>query len=108
VKRRDVIIVALSGDKPRPAVVVQSDDLIDSGTVLICPFTSGLKFAAPHRVVVESTAANGLNSASVLMTEKLQAVRRDRCGPTVGTMDPSDMSAVNAKLAFALGLSLSD
>lgn len=107
-QRRDVIIVALSGDKPRPAVVVQADKLIQSETVLVCPFTSGLQFAAPHRVVVEPTETNGLKSPSVLMTEKMKAIRRDKCRQTIGRLDPLDMMAVNAQLAFVLGLSLSD
>lgn len=107
-KRRDVIIVALPGDKPRPAVVLQSDELSDSLTVLICPFTSGLDFASSHRVVVEATASNGLKSTSVVMTEKLQAVRRDKCSERIGCLATPDMAAINAQLAFVLGLSVDD
>lgn len=103
-RRRDVVIVAPPGDKPRPALVVQSDELAASGTVLICPFTSGLEFDAPHRVVVEATATNGLNGTSVLMTEKLQAIRRERFGQTIGALERAEMASVDAKLAFVLGL----
>jgi mRNA interferase MazF len=100
-----VIIVALPGDKPRPALVVQSDELTQSESVLVCPFTSGLEFASSHRVVLEPTDANGLRTASVLMTEKMQAVRREKCGQPVGALDLSEMTAINAQLAFVLGLS---
>ena len=107
-QRRDVIIVALPGDKPRPAVVLQSDELSDSLTILVCPFTSGLEFASSYRVVIEATASNGLKSASVVMTEKLQAVRRDKCSDRVGYLATPDMAAINTQLAFVLGLSVDD
>ena len=103
-RRRDIVVVSLPGEKPRPAVVMQSDELAASHTVLVCPFTSGLEFASPHRVVVEPAPENGLKSASVLMTEKLQAVRRTRCGDVIGRLGDADMNAVGTKLNFVLGL----
>lgn len=102
-KRRDVIIVALPGDKPRPALIVQSDRLTMSESVLVCPFTSGLNFSSPHRVVVLPDLSNGLDSASVLMTEKMQAIRRKKCGQVVGSVSISDMTAIETQLAFILG-----
>lgn len=107
-RRSDVVVVALSGDKPRPALVVQADDLTNSETVLVCPLTSGLEFATSHRVVVEPTANNGLRAPSVLMTEKMKAVRRDKCGQPIGQLEVSDMAAVNAQIAFVLGLIIRD
>lgn len=107
-RRSDVVIVALSGDKPRPALVVQADDLIKSETVLVCPFTSGLEFAAPHRVVIEPTENNGLRAPSVLMTEKMKAVRRDKCGEPIGRLASADMAAIDGQLAFILGLIVRD
>ena len=103
-KRCDVVIVALPGDKPRPALVLQSDELLQSASVIVCPFTSGLEFASPHRVVLEAGTLNGLKSASVLMTEKIQAIRRDRCGDVIGRLSDSDIAAVETRLAFVLGL----
>jgi mRNA interferase MazF len=104
VKRRDVIVVALPGDKPRPALIVQSDELTDSESIVVCPFTSGLEYASPHRVVIEPALANGLKAASVLMTEKLQAIRRDRCKQWIGSLNSTEMARINAQLAFVLGL----
>ena len=103
-QRRDVVIVALPGDKPRPALIVQSDELTQSESIVVCPFTSGLEFASSHRVVIHPTPANGLRSASVLMVEKIQAVRRDKCSRAIGALALEDMAAVEAQLAFILGL----
>ncbi|MBB5746476.1 type II toxin-antitoxin system PemK/MazF family toxin [Brevundimonas variabilis] len=103
-RRCDVVIVALPGDKPRPALVLQSDELLQSASVLVCPFTSGLEFASPHRVVLEPATANGLRSASVLMTEKMQAIRREKCGDVIGHLTASEMAVVEPQLAFVLGL----
>ena len=103
-KRCDVIIAALPGDKPRPAVIVQVDALRQSSTVLVCPFTNGLEFDAEHRLVMEPDSENGLRSPSVLMIERLQAVSRSRCGAVVGRIGPAGMDEIAAKLAFVLGL----
>lgn len=103
-RRCDVVIVALPGDKPRPALVLQSDELMQSASVIVCPFTSSLEFASPHRVVMEAATANGLKSASVLMTEKMQAIRREKCGDVIGHLTASEMLDVETQLAFVLGL----
>ena len=41
-KRGDLITVAVSGDygKPRPALVIQSDFLADTDSVLVCLLTT--------------------------------------------------------------------
>lgn len=47
-KRGDLVAVALQGDygKPRPALVIQADQFVDLGTVVILPITSTLVVGA--------------------------------------------------------------
>ncbi len=103
-KRGDIVVSTLPGDKPRPVLVVQSNDIRQSGGVIVCPFTSGMEFRSPHRVFVAAGVVRGLAKDSVLMTERLQTVRRERCGNVVGELDIETMRMVDARLAYVLGL----
>jgi len=71
VKRCDLIIVSLPGDfgKPRPAVVVQSDELIGLETVIVCPLTTDVDARLAIRPIFVPSNGNGLNQTS-------QATRR--------------------------------
>lgn len=53
-QRGDLVTVSLSGDcgKPRQALVVQTDLLIELDSVVICPVTSDLRTAL-FRVTLE-------------------------------------------------------
>ena len=67
-KRGDVITVALSGDygKPRPAVVIQSDTLLETESVLVCLITSKRQEASLYRLDVpgsEQTACANLRKS---------------------------------------------
>jgi len=61
-KRGDIVTAAAQGDygKPRPAVVIQSDRLAETDSVLVCLITSELRDALFHRVPLEPTAETGL------------------------------------------------
>ena len=105
-KRGDVLLVAGPGDygKPRPAVVIQSDRLERSGSVVVCPLTSDLTVDSAVRLPVTPDADNGLGEPSEVMIEKVQAVRRDRCGPVVGRLGPDALAELDRRLAFVIGL----
>jgi len=55
-KRGDIVTVALPGDygKPRPAVIVQSDDLTEAGSasMVLCPITSHLQDVETFRLTL--------------------------------------------------------
>ena len=104
-KRGDLIVVALPGDfgKPRPAVVVQSND-IDVDSVLVCLFTSDQAASANYRQAVEPDTQNGLRELSYVMTDKVQAARKDKCGTVIGRLSNEDMQILNENLTFVLGL----
>jgi mRNA interferase MazF len=106
VKRGDVIIVA-HGEfgRPRPAVVVQADELGDATkTVLVCPITSLLTERLPVRPTVEPKGENGLRLRSQVMTDKMFALPRDRVRQMIGAIDIETRGRLDAALLVVLGL----
>lgn len=107
-RRGDLVTHSGPGDystKPRPALVVQTDRLLITDSVLLCLLTSeedepnGLS-----RIVVEPTSDNGLRRRSHIMVEKLISARRSKCGKVIGRLDKEVLEEVNAALALVLGL----
>lgn len=98
--------VAVQGDfgKPRPAVVIQSDALAGTDSVLVCLLTSTLRDAPLFRLTVEPDAGNGLRVPSQVMVDKIMAVRRDRCGAAFGQLSDVALLSLNRLLALAVGL----
>jgi mRNA interferase MazF len=105
-RRCDIVTVALPGDfgKPRPAIVVQSDWLAESDSVLVCLLTTTLRAAPHYRVDVEANSATGLRAPSQAMIDKLFAVRRTKCGPVIGHLDGDTTLALDRTLSMAVGL----
>jgi mRNA interferase MazF len=106
-KRGDIVTVALQGDhgKPRPAVVIESDRLRPTDTVLVCLMTSMLQDdAAFRRQTVEAASSNGLRMRSQIMVDKVFAVRRQKCGAMIGVLDKGSLQALDRKLALVIGL----
>jgi len=106
VKRGDIVTVAVSGDygKPRPAVLVQSDALSESDSVLVAMFTSAVRDAGFYRLTVEPTDKNGLKALSQVMVDKIVACPRAKCGPVIGRLTPPEMLALNNMLSVMIGL----
>ncbi len=78
--RGDVVIAAFPGElgKPRPAVVLQADELLAVyTTVLACPFTTHLLDAPLLRPPVQPTEENGLQQLSQAIIEKITPLRKE-------------------------------
>ena len=105
-KRGDIVTIAVQGDygKPRPAVVVQSDSLPESESILIAPFTSSLRDAPFYRLTVEPSEKNGLKVVSQIMVDKVTPCPRAKCGPVIGRLAGSEMLALNNLLSVMIGL----
>lgn len=105
-KRGDLVTVAAAGDygKPRPALVVQSDWLTDTDSVLLCLMTSALRETPLYRLTIAPDDQNGLRQASQVMVDKIVAVRREKCGPVLGHLDETTMIALNRMLALVIGI----
>ena len=75
-KRGDLVTVSAPRDygKPRPAVVVQSDWLTATDSVLVALLTSELVNAPLYRLTIEPSDANGLKAPSQVMIDKIVAI----------------------------------
>jgi len=106
VKRGDIVTVAVQGDygKPRPAVVIQSDALSDSDSVLVVMFTSTLRDASFYRLTIEPSAKNGLKVVSQIMVDKVAPCPRSKCGPVIGRIDEDTLIALNHMLSVMIGI----
>ncbi|MGI0525305.1 type II toxin-antitoxin system PemK/MazF family toxin [Rhizobium giardinii] len=104
-RRGDLVTVAMPGDfgKPRPALVIQSDQFDRTATVTVLLISSTLVDAPLLRLIAYPTAANGLRKASQTMIDKVMTVKRDRLGEAFGRIDDETMIAVNRSLALFLG-----
>ncbi len=106
-KRGDLVTIAMPGDfgKPRPALVIQSDQFGTTATATVSVLLlSGTLVDAPLiRVRVEPSPENGLRKPSQIMVDKIMTVRRDKLGASFGRLDDETMVAVNRALALFLG-----
>ncbi len=98
--------VAVSGDygKPRPAVIVQSDWLTATESVLVCLITSSLRDAPLYRLSVPGTSSTGLKAPSQVMVDKVFAVRREKLGERIGRLDDATLIALNRSLGLVVGI----
>ena len=106
-KRGDIWTVAGGPDyagKPRPAVIVQDDRFDATKSITICSFTSSDADAPLLRLLVESSARNGLEAPSRLMVDKIATVPRSKLGRRIGRLDHQDIVRLNRAALVFLGL----
>lgn len=104
-KRGDLVPVAIPGDfgKPRPALVIQSDQFDGTATVTVLLLSGTLVDAPLIRLDVEPSPENGLRKQSQVMVDKAMTVKRDKLGEPFGSLDEGTMIAVTRSLALFLG-----
>ncbi len=105
-ERGDLVTLAVSGDygKPRPALVIQTDHLPETESVLVCLLTTTIRNAPLFRFPLPAAGGTGLAQPSQVMVDKIMAVRRTRCGARIGKVDPAAMLALNRLLTFVVGV----
>ena len=105
-KRGDLVIVSPPGDygKPRPAIVIQSDWLKATDSVLVSLLTSVLVEAPLYRLQIEPSDANGLKAPSQVMVDKIIAMPREKCGNVIGRINESELIALNHMLSVVIGI----
>jgi len=94
--------------KARPVVIVQSDLVNESDSVILALFTSVDSKNSSSRIQIEPGATNGLKKTSYVMVEKLLTVRRTELGKHVGELTEEQMKAVSHKLALVLNITKDD
>jgi mRNA interferase MazF len=105
-RRGDIVTIVTPGDygKPRPAIIVQSDRLHQTRSVLVCPLTTTNNEAFDVRVLIQPDPDNGLRAVSFAMPDKATPVQRQKCGPVIGRVPDPLMSRLDEMLALAFGL----
>ncbi len=89
--------------KPRPVLVIQSDLLLGTDSVVVALFTSHENVALRTRLPFLRSAANGLREDSDLMADKIMTVPRERLGKAIGAITEEDMARVEQALLLVLG-----
>ena len=104
--RGDFVTIAVQGDfgKPRPALVIQTNQFSEHATVTVLPVTSALVGAPLLRITVEASAENGLQKPSQVMIDKAVTVKRDKLGQAFGHIDANTLVEVERCLAVFLGI----
>jgi len=90
--------------KPRPVVIVQDDRFDATSSITICAFTSDPTDAPLFRLVIEPSEANGLETTSRVMVDKLTTVSKAKLGRRIGRLADDDMVRLNRALMIFLGL----
>ena len=105
-KRGDLVSIAVQGDfgKPRPALVIQSDNFVSHATVTVLLVSSALVDAPLFRITVQPTPGNGLQKPSQIMVDKVMTVKRDKIGGAFGSLDSIHMLEIERCLAVFLGI----
>ena len=104
--RGDFVTISLQGEfgKPRPALVVQSDQFNEHASVTVLPVTGTVVAAPLLRVTVQPDARNGLQKPSQVMVDKAMTVKRDKVGPAFGRIEADALVEVERCLAVFLGI----
>ena len=107
-KRGDLITTIGKGDfnsKPRPALVIQSEQFSTHNSVTVLPLTSEIIDAPLLRVTVQPSEQNGLKKTSQVMIDKIRTSKSETIGlPVFGHLEEDILSIVDERLATFLGL----
>ena len=105
IRRGTVVTVALAGDfgKPRPAVVLRSENFAAHQIVSLVPLTTFRREAVLLRIDIAPSTGNGLTAPSQAMIDTLQSVRVQRIGGIVGQLAAADLRRIVRAVAVYLG-----
>lgn len=106
--RGDVVTIAdRTGDytgKPRPAVILQSDDFPSTGSVVVCLLTTREEDAPLLRLPLEPSPSLPLQTTSWIMVDKVTSVIRGRIGSRIGRVSAQDMARLERAIVVFLGI----
>jgi mRNA interferase MazF len=105
IRRGAVVTVALAGDfgKPRPAVVLRSDNFAAHQIVSLVLLTTFRREAVLLRIDIAPSTGNGLTVPSQAMIDTLQSVLVQRIGEIVGQLAAADLRRIVRAVAVYLG-----
>lgn len=105
-RRGSLVTIAVQGDygKPRPAVVIQSDNFAEHPSVTVLPLTSTIFDTPLIRVTIEPSGENGLTKKSQVMIDKAATLPREKIGGVIGSLGYVEMQEIDRCLAVFLGI----
>lgn len=107
--RGDVVLIAdrQAGDyagKPRPAVILQDDRFLATGSLTVALMAGQTTEAPIMRIRIKPSATLPLKQVSYVMTGRVTTVRQDRVRPPIGRLSRKDMLRLDRSLMVFLGL----
>ena len=105
--RGELVIVSAQGDygKPRPAVVIQNDRLLDQiDSVTVCFLTAEVIPTKNLRVTVEPDIVNGLHQRSQIQIEKIMTFPRSKVRGPIGRLTIEQMRDIDRYLMIFFDL----
>jgi mRNA interferase MazF len=105
-RRGDFLSIVIQGDfgKPRPALVVQSDNFNEHTTATVLLVSSLLIDAPLFRITVDPNQTNGLKKKSQIMVDKIMTVKKEKIGEPFGVASDEVMLEVSRCLSVFLGI----
>jgi mRNA interferase MazF len=108
IRRGDIVTVSASGDfgKPRPAVVIQADELSETfiESCIVCLITSKIHDAPLLRIDLKANERTGLTRPSQIMVDKILTLKKERVGSTIGKLNKEEGLRLDRTLAFVIGI----
>lgn len=108
-RRGDLVVAAVpgpGGGRPRPAVIVQSNDLVSPDTIIVLPLTTGIRGESMFRVVADAEPSDALAAPCEIMIDKPGAVRREHIRRRIGRVTTATRQRLDTALARMVGLSV--
>ena len=105
-RRGDFVTIAMQGDfgKPRPALIIQSDQFNEHASMTVLLVSSALVEAPLLRITVQPDPENGLQKPSQVMVDKAMTVKKDKLGEAFGHLNAEGMLEIERCLAVFLGI----
>ena len=112
IKRRELYLIDWNPARgseqagQRPALVIQNDianAVAGYSVTIVCAVSSKLK-GYPSMVRVQPSEENGLTQESEVNSAQIMTVQKDRLIQRLGLLSAEDMTQVEAKLAYMLGI----
>ncbi|HEY5237351.1 MAG TPA: type II toxin-antitoxin system PemK/MazF family toxin [Rhizomicrobium sp.] len=91
-------------NKPRLAVIIQSDNFDSTESVTVCGFTRIAPQALYLRISVTPNPQNNLAELSFIMVDKTTTVPRSRLGKRIGMLNSQELVLLDRALLVFLGL----
>jgi mRNA interferase MazF len=105
-KRGDFVTIALQSEfgKPRPALVLQSNQFSELLSITVLLVSSSIIDAPLMRITVTPDMSNGLQKISQIMIDKCMTVKKEKIGSVLGSVSNEIMVKVDRSLAVFLGI----